>query len=201
MKELKGPKALFADDVPALDRFGVIVAAMKRVVGRGIWAEFGVGSGKSASWILNSMMSGEEFWLFDSWEGLPEDWQIREGLTVKKGELKKAQPNFRDPRVRYVKGWFDDTVEQTVAHWRQGISFVHVDCDLASSTKTVLEAIQPLIFPGTVFVFDELHGFDEWLRGEWQAFTRWRKTNKIVFDWIAREEPGRDALSAALVIR
>ena len=41
------------------------------------------------------------------------------------------------------------------------VGLVHIDCDLYSSTRTVLTHVGPLLKPGTYVVFDEWHGYDQ----------------------------------------
>ena len=45
-------------------------------------------------------------------------------------------------------------------------SFIHIDCDLYSSTKTVLTLLAPAIRTGTVLVFDEWCGYEGWEQHE-----------------------------------
>jgi hypothetical protein len=56
---------------------------------------------------------------------------------------------------------------------QQPVAFVHLDADLYSSTKTVLEAISPYLQPGTLLLFDEYFGQIGWREGEHKAFEEW----------------------------
>ena len=47
---------------------------------------------------------------------------------------------------------------------------VWVDCDLYSSTKTVLDALAERMVPGTVLVFDEYLGNERWRDDEFRAW-------------------------------
>ena len=47
---------------------------------------------------------------------------------------------------------------------------MNVDCDIYSSTKTVLELFAKQIIPGTVIVFDEYIGNKFWRKDEFKAF-------------------------------
>jgi hypothetical protein len=72
-----------------------------------------------------------------------------------------------------VPGLFSDTLPST--NWQNigPIGLVHIDCDLHSSTMTVLNHIGPLLNPGTYIVFDEWHGYDGHENHEmraWQEF-------------------------------
>lgn len=65
------------------------------------------------------------------------------------------------------------------------VGFVHVDCDLHASTRTVLDLLDDRIVPGTVLVFDELCDWTDsgvypaWRDGEWRALDEWlRRTGR-----------------------
>jgi hypothetical protein len=139
-----------------------------------LWAEFGVEVGCSAQFFLRNLPNNGRFYLFDSFEGLPEDW---------KGDTPKGHfdcggrvPNFDDLRVVIKKGWFEDTlpIDET-------LDFVHIDCDLYSSTKTVLENIN--VKKGTIILFDEFWGYDEYADHEYKALMEW----DVPFKFIARD--------------
>lgn len=118
--------------------------------------EFGVGSGETTRMIAGWMpVIG-----FDSFQGLPEDW--RPGFPA--GRFAE----YEEPRdiagATIVPGWFDDTVPGY--DWSGfKISLVHIDCDLYSSTKTVLDSIGPWLREGCIIVFDEYFGYDDDIAG------------------------------------
>ena len=47
---------------------------------------------------------------------------------------------------------------------------MHVDCDIYSSTKTVLELTIPRLAPGAVIVFDEFFNYKGYELHEYKAF-------------------------------
>lgn len=107
--------------------------------------EFGVASGRTLSLIAAKMpVVG-----FDSFEGLPEDW--RAGFS--KGRFACPVPDV--PGAEIIVGLFD----QTLPNWTQpdDLALVHIDCDLYSSTVTVLSHVE--LKPGMIVVFDEYHGY------------------------------------------
>jgi Methyltransferase domain len=115
--------------------------------------EFGVGSGNSIRQIARHMpVIG-----FDSFKGLPEDW--RDGYPA--GAF-ACEPPIVPSNVHLVVGMFEDTLPDF--SWgsgrRNNIGLVHIDCDLYSSTATVLKHIGPLLRRGCVIVFDEWHGYE-----------------------------------------
>jgi hypothetical protein len=73
--------------------------------------------------------------------------------------------------VALHKGWFEQTLPAFLAaHPDDGVAFLHVDCDIYSSTVTVLRALGPRLKPGAVLVFDEYFNYPNWQRHEWRAF-------------------------------
>jgi len=68
----------------------------------------------------------------------------------------------------------------------QKISFLHVDCDLYSSTKYILNALKDHLDKDCVVIFDELvnyPGFDG-NTGELKAFYEFINENKVDYEWI-----------------
>lgn len=172
-------------------------ATLRRVIHehqpKGWAAEFGVYSGYSLNIIATHMpVIG-----FDSFEGLPEDW--REGFP--KGMF-AAPFEFRDgflpycPNAMLVKGWFADTAP-TFPFPELGL--VHIDCDLYSSTVTVLDAILPCVDVDTILVFDEFHSYPGAENHEEKAFIEWYAKNGITCEQIAWGE-GEHAQEAAFRI-
>jgi predicted O-methyltransferase YrrM len=79
-----------------------------------------------------------------------------------------------------VVGLFEDTLPTWLAQHPDPITFVHIDCDLYSSTKTVLTHIGPRVQAGTIIVFDEyMNGlnFYDWPDGEHRAL------DEADFEW------------------
>ena len=160
---------------------------MSHVEVDGLWLEFGVYNGVSIKF-LNKMKkemypdSEYIFHGFDSFEGLPEDW--KGSLKTKKGDLKSIQvPNIKG--VEFHKGWFKDTIPEFVKTHSEPCAFVHIDCDLYSSTVDVLENLSDQIVPGTVILFDELIGYNAWKIHEYKAFMEFVKKYDIEYEWIA----------------
>lgn len=130
------------------------------------WAiEFGVGKGASLKMIAQS----HRVLGFGSTEGLPEAWRP----NFPKGAFTHPTPTGI-VGATVVPGWFEDTVPNY--DWPDRIALVHIDCDLYSSTTTVLASIGPFIHAGTVVCFDEFHGFTDDLSGEMPGEQRaWRE--------------------------
>jgi hypothetical protein len=92
-----------------------------------------------------------EVYGFDSFEGLPEDWP---GTGCVKGEF-STQGLVPDISGTVIfSGWFKDTLPNYLKQARK-IALLHLDCDLYSSTREVLWALNEFIVPGTIIVCDE----------------------------------------------
>jgi hypothetical protein len=144
--------------------------------------EFGVYLGKTMAHISNHF-EDQTVYGFDSFVGLPEPWHISTaGKTHAAGKfdlrLETEQPLFAS-NVELVPGWFSDSIPQWKDTHPGNISFLHVDCDLYSSTRDVLSLLNDRIVPGTVIVFDEMYpwsnatAYDLWAEGEYRAVGEW----------------------------
>lgn len=144
--------------------------------------EFGVWSGKTIRHIA-AHWPNDIIWGFDSFEGLPEPWYTNDAThpSHKKGCFSLASqdlPCYPD-NVQLIKGWFDQTLPQWISEHQGSVSFLHIDCDLYSSTKTILQTLNDRIRPGTVIAFDEFYPWERstpyslWAEGEYRALGEW----------------------------
>lgn len=102
--------------------------------------------------------------IFDSFEGLPandedhqtsilghsiEDW-FQEGAFS--GALEEVKANIERygviERCEFIKGWFDETMPA----FKRPVAAAYIDVDLASSTRTCLKQLYPLLKPGGVLM-------------------------------------------------
>lgn len=152
--------------------------ALNQVSFKGAICEFGVYKGKSINYIASK--NSQEVHGFDSFEGLPETWLS----THQKGHfaLKKI-PSFKKNVVLH-KGWFDDTLPQFVKENNENISFLHIDCDLYSSTKTIFKWLDKRIVEGTIILFDEYFNYPFWENHEYKAFQEFVNENKIEYKYL-----------------
>lgn len=119
--------------------------------------EFGVARGDSLrSWCSLNPHPETRFFGFDSFEGLPENWtsETLRGAFSTSGKT----PEIHDPRVRFVVGWFQHSLPEFLQSYRSGRRLViHNDSDLYSSTLYCLTAMNGLMPPGTLIIFDEFY--------------------------------------------
>lgn len=146
--------------------------------GEGLLAEFGVFRGATINHIAR--LTDRTVHGFDSFEGLPEKWG--EGYEAGKFRI-DGLPKVRDNVVLH-KGWFDEVLPGFREQYPQSVDFLHLDADLYSSTRTVLEMLADRIGPGTVIVFDEFFGYPGWERGEYKAFEEFVERNGVEFEYV-----------------
>ncbi len=131
--------------------------------------EFGVFHGRSLNILAQTAAAGGfHVHGFDSFEGLPEDWSNNEA----KGSYSTDHQQPQVPaNVTLHAGWFEDTLPKLVQQNDTAkAAFIHIDCDLYSSTKTVLDTLQQRCQSGTVVQFDELIGYHGYQEHEWKAW-------------------------------
>lgn len=143
----------------------------------GLVLEFGVYTGTTLK-IIAAAADGREVYGFDSFTGLPEDW--RTGFSA--GAFGVDQlPDV--PGAELIAGWFDDTLPGFMAEHPGPVSFLHVDCDLYSSTKTVLEHVGPRLRAGSVVLFDEYFNYQGWRDHEHKAWLEYVAETGIEFSY------------------
>jgi O-methyltransferase len=123
--------------------------------------------GSAAKFSLAADIAGKELVLFDSFQGIPDNNEMHEIIhTCKKISFEKGQYHGSLDQVkanisrfgkinccRFVPGWLDDTLPR----FEEPISAIYLDVDLASSTRTCLKYLYPLLEPGGVLYSQDAH--------------------------------------------
>lgn len=124
--------------------------------------------GSTAKFSLAAHMTRRQLIAFDSFEGIPANEEVHDhdifGRYVggfqagsyqgRLAEVKQNVARFGELSVcRFVPGWF----EETLPHFNQPISVAYIDVDLASSTRTCLKYLYPLLVPGGVLFSQDGH--------------------------------------------
>jgi hypothetical protein len=151
------------------------------------------------------------YFAFDSFEGLPElegaDKMTRDFAA---GKYSYAEGAFRHnlqsagvplDKVVITPGWFEQTCTPDTIRKNQmaKASIIHVDCDLYSSTRTVLDFVAPIMADGAIIIFDDWYCYrgNPGL-GEQRAFNEWKQS---LPDWIfteyQKEGPCRNSFIAS----
>lgn len=164
---------------PIYHRKGLLhQAALKSRAVDGLVLEFGVASGQSVNFIADQIKD-ERIHGFDSFEGLPEAWTA----TYKKGHFAGSLPVVRD-NVELHVGWFDKSLPAFLSQHPGPVSYLHIDCDLYSSTATVFDLLGDRITAGTVVVFDEYFNYPTWRDHEHKAFMEFVERRNVKFRYI-----------------
>lgn len=166
---------VFPDDLRLLE----YALSLVKGIHKGLVCEFGVGSARTTNHIA-SVLPDVQIFGFDSFEGLPEDW--RPGFP--KGTYATRKIPSVSPNITLIKGWFHETLPGFLAEHSERFSFLHIDCDLYSSTKTILNLCQSHIYPGTVIVFDEYFNYPGWKDGEYKAFQEFIEETSLSYSYI-----------------
>lgn len=122
------------------------------------YLEFGVDKGASIrDWATYATHSENHFIGFDSFVGLPEKWTLGT-KTLEAGHFNNdgKTPLCDDPRVSFVKGWFQDSLPgflETFAPEHRLI--IHCDADVYSATHYVLAQMDRFLVRGSYVLFDD----------------------------------------------
>lgn len=148
----------------------------------GLWLEFGVYRGRTINRLARrapGLVYG-----FDSFEGLPEDWDRGAQFTPKGAfHVNGVAPHVRR-NVRLAPGWFAATLPDFLAETPGKVALMHIDCDIYSSTKTVFDCLADRIGPGTTVVFDELINYPTFRDHEWRALYEFVAATGLDIEWI-----------------
>jgi hypothetical protein len=145
----------------------------------GMALEFGVATGNTLRKIA-SVRRGEEVFGFDSFEGLPEAWL--NGMPA--GAF--ARDDLPDvPGAELVVGLFADSLPGFLKEHQGDVDFLHVDGDLYSSAKTVLDLCGPQLHAGSIVHFDEFFNYPGWQQHEYRAWTEYVQRTGVEFEYVA----------------
>lgn len=116
--------------------------------------------GSTAKFSIAAKISNRRLVVFDSFEGIPEHNEpcaksiFGDEVFFSQGsycgtleEVKRNIDRFGELEVcEFIKGWFDNTMPK----FSSPIVAIYLDVDLASSTRTCLKYLYPLLVPGGV---------------------------------------------------
>ena len=140
------------------DRFAVFSAVAEQVRDKQVlYLEFGVFTGESMRyWSRALKRPDSRLHGFDSFEGLPEDFDVDGGPYPKGTFDRRGQiPLIDDSRVQFFKGWFDQVLP-TYQLPEHEVLVIVLDADLYSSTVYVLRHLSQFITSGTFIYFDDM---------------------------------------------
>ncbi len=167
------------------DRLELIKIASKRVTDelkKGLICEFGVFKGESVNYI-SKLFPDEQIFGFDVFfDGLPEtfiEWSSPKG-AFKLQNLPEVMQN-----VELISGYFHESLPGFIDKQHEPFRFVHIDCDLYSSTKVIFDIAGSKFQPGTVIVFDDYFNYPGWQDQEIKAFMEFINNRGLGFEYIA----------------
>lgn len=180
-------EAHFAEAKAFPNKFGLLKYAIGQADPEGLLCEFGVYRATTANFIAdqigNRVLHG-----FDSFVGLPEPWRGNIGTGF--FSLNAQLPSVRSNVVLYP-GWFQDTLPEFVRSHPEPAAFLHIDCDIYSSTVCVLNAFADRIRKGTVVVFDEYFNYPTWRQHEYKALQEFVSASGRSYRYIAYNSKGQ----------
>ena len=159
-----------------------------------VCAEFGCYTGGTLGQIVeylsSSSSSHTKIYGFDSFEGLPENWYNGKG----KGWFNLNSKEISVSGALIIKGWFEDTVpgffRDALSVGSSVLGLVHIDSDLYSSAKVVLNELGRFLRESAQFrtnafplylVFDELINYPEFENHEIKALYEFlRETDDFI---------------------
>jgi hypothetical protein len=148
----------------------------------GHYLEFGVFTGGTIRFIARQVGSRTVHG-FDSFAGLPEAWSGF-SLGVKAFDLAGRLPRVPG-NVRLHQGYFEDSLPKWLADHAGPVAFIHLDCDLYSSTKTIFALLASRLTRGTIILFDEYFNYPNWENHEFKAFQEFVGAHGVKYTYLA----------------
>lgn len=147
----------------------------------GYYTEFGVFTGGTMRYMAKRKPH-MEFHGFDSFEGLPSNWSgtplVKNTFSVK-GTFPKVPGN-----VKLHKGWFNESLPIWCGAHLGKIAFIHIDCDLYSSTVDILENLVDRLQIETIILFDEYFNYPNWENHEFKAWKEFVSKYHVQYEYI-----------------
>lgn len=143
------------------------------------YLEFGVSTGNSFRWWVNRIKNkNSQFYGFDTFTGLPEDWGPFKAGAMSGGN---KPPVINDDRICFFQGIFQQTLVPFLQHYKnENRKIIHLDADLYSATLYILTLITPYLKPGDILFFDEFNV----PMHEFKAFYEWSNSFYINYEVI-----------------
>jgi len=143
--------------------------------------EFGVWRGLAFRYLMKSFEKG---YGFDTFTGLPENWNVgngieRAGTYSSDGKI----PNIKGGE--FIAGKFEDTLPIFYSEPRPVASIINFDADLYSSTLCALNYSKSVMDEHTILIFDELIINETWEQDEYKALNEFASKNNYTYEVLA----------------
>ena len=94
--------------------------------------------------------------------------------------------------------FFNDVLPGSWGSDNETAAFIHVDCDVYASTKSVFTHFADHIRPGTVIQFDEYFNYPGWRNHEFRAFREFVAARNVRYQYLGYVRVGH---SVAVLIQ
>src|SRR5271169_6570716 len=142
---------------------------------QGVVVECGTWRGGMIAGIASVLGNDREYYLYDSFEGLPDakpidgpganNWQMDkdslfyfDNCRADISEAEKAMRLSGVSKFHIVKGWFNETLPSFPVE--TPIAMLRLDGDWYESTMTCLENLYPRVVRGGIIIIDDYHVWD-----------------------------------------
>tara|TARA_B100001059_G_scaffold232191_1_gene269547 strand:- start:1223 stop:4048 length:2826 start_codon:yes stop_codon:yes gene_type:complete len=156
-------------------------AVLKKSITSRPFYEFGVWRASSFKYLIEVFKKG---YGFDTFTGLPEDWNVGSHVEAKG----KYTNDGRVPKIKggqFIVGEFKDTLPVFFSESRPKASLINFDADLYSSTICALNFSKSVMDKDTILVFDELIMNESWEQDEFKALEEFCSNNQFSFEVLA----------------
>lgn len=143
--------------------------------------EYGVWMASSFKYLIKHLKKG---YGFDTFTGLPEDWNTGHNIE-KKGSYSS---NGNVPSIKgaeFIVGKFEDTLPKFFSKKRSVASIINFDADLYSSTLCALNFSKYVIDKDTILIFDEFIMHESWENDEYKALNKFCNDNNYEYEVIS----------------
>lgn len=143
------------------------------------YLEFGVYKGNSMRLVSKYLPNKKKFG-FDSFAGFPGDGRF----DWKKNFTLNNPPKFNDQNITIIKGFFEQTLP-VFFQKKLEIDLINIDCDIFSSTETILNNAGHKIDDKCLIYFDEAINYPLFFNNEIKALYNYMIQQNRGCDFIA----------------
>ena len=141
--------------------------------------EFGVFKGTSLRYFSKNLRKFNCIG-FDSFEGLQSNFGgVNANLLFRR---RGKAPKYLPRNAKVINGKIENTLADYLLKDSSNIRFIHLDLDVYSSTKFVLNNLKERLNKDTLILFDEMFGNPFWENGEYLAMCEVFSDKE--FEWI-----------------
>ena len=162
-------------------KFYFFDAVVKKSITSKPFYEFGVWRASSFKYLIKVFKKG---YGFDTFTGLPEDWNV--GSRIEKKGKYTSDGNV--PKIKggeFIVGKFEDTLPIFFSESHPIASVINFDADLYSSTICALNFSKSVMDKDTILIFDELKMNESWEQDEFKALNEFCSINHYSYEVIA----------------